>query len=80
MSYDERLVLFLLVAFAAFVTAHVALVAGLVMRKPWWRGMVALPVAPLAPYWGARAGMHKRSVAWVVCAALYVVLRLLASR
>jgi hypothetical protein len=75
---DELVVVSLVVAFAGLVTAHVALVAGLAARRPWWRALVALPVAPLAPYWGARAGMHKRWVAWMACAIAYVVLRLLA--
>ena len=78
MTRDELTVLLLVAAFAALVTAHVALVAGLVTRRPWWRALVALPVAPLAPYWGAREGMHKRTVAWVASLMAYAVLRLLA--
>jgi hypothetical protein len=78
MSPDERLVLLLLVAFAVFVTVHVAIVFGLALRPPRWRALVALTVAPLAPYWGARAGMHARVVVWGVSAAAYIVLLLLA--
>jgi len=78
MSSDLRLVLLLVASFGVFVTAHVALVFGLAVRHPRWRALVALPVAPLAPYWGARAGMHARVVVWGISAAAYIVLRLLA--
>jgi hypothetical protein len=77
--YDEILVLLLLAAFATFVTAHVALVYGLARRKPRWRALLALPALPLALYWGARAGMHVRVVAWVASAGAYAALRVLAS-
>jgi hypothetical protein len=77
---DERLLLLLLLSFAAFVTAHVALVFGLATRPPRWRALVALPALPLAPYWGARAGMHGRVVAWGISGAAYIVLRVLWAR
>jgi hypothetical protein len=80
MTPDERIVLALLVAFAAFVTAHVALVVGLATRPPRWRAPVALVVVPLAPYWGARAGMHARVVLWGVSGAAYILFRFLADR
>lgn len=77
MTRDELLLISLLAAFATFVTAHLALVFGLAARKPRWRAIPALAIPPLAPYWGARAGMHARVVAWVGSAVAYVVLRLL---
>ena len=80
MIHNELLVLWLLAAFATFVTAHVALVFGLAMRAPRWRALVALPIAPLAPYWGARAGMHVRAVLWVASAVAYIALRVIALR
>ena len=80
MTHDERTVLALLVAFATFVTAHVALVLGLLARTPRWRGLVALPVVPLAPYWGARAGMYARVAVWGISALAYIALRVIASR
>jgi hypothetical protein len=75
MTHDELLVLSLLAAFSTFVTAHLALVFGLALRKPWWRALLALPFAPLAPYWGARTGMYVRTVVWVVSALAYLALR-----
>ena len=77
-SHEEKLVLALLLAFALLLTAHVDLVWGLAWRRPWWRALVALPVAPLAPYWGARAGMHVRAAVWTASAIAYMVLRLMA--
>ena len=76
--HEERLVLALLASFAALLTAHVALVWGLAWRRPRWRALVALPLAPLAPYWGARSGMHVRVAVWGVSAVAYIVLRALA--
>jgi hypothetical protein len=76
--YNEKLVLALLAAFATLATAHVALVWGLAWRPPRWRALLALPLAPLAPYWGFREGMRFRSAIWLLSAATYIVLRLLA--
>jgi hypothetical protein len=80
LTHDEWAVASLVVAFASLVTAHVALVAGLAVRSPWWRAPAAAVVFPLAPYWGGRAGMHARSVVWVVSALAYAVCRWLAYR
>ena len=67
-------------SFAAFCTAHVALAASLAVRGPWWRGIVAFAVAPLAPYWGFRDGLRGRALAWTVSLALYTVAYALAAR
>ena len=79
MSRDELQVLLLVGAFASFVTAHVALVVGLAARSPRWRGLLALPVFPLAPYWGIRAEMYARVVLWVASAAAYVAIHATAA-
>ncbi len=65
--------LVLVVAFAALLTAHVTLAVGLVRRTPRWRALVALFVAPLAPWWGWRAHMRVRGAVWVAAAAVYGV-------
>jgi hypothetical protein len=54
------------------LVAHVTLVIGLLRREPWWRGLVALFVPPLAPYWGYEARLRKRVTLWVVSLALYL--------
>jgi len=67
-----RVVFFVLVlAFGALLTAHVTLAVGLVRRAPRWRALVALVVAPLAPWWGWQAHMRVRGALWVAAAAVY---------
>ena len=64
----------LVVAFAALVSTHATLAAGLLARRPRWRGLVALVVPPLAPWWGWQERMRVRGVLWIVCAVAYGVL------
>ena len=80
MTRDEWLTVTLVASFAALVTAHVALVAGLLARQPRWRALVAAIVPPLAPAWGLRGGMPGRTGLWVTSALAYGVVRWLASR
>lgn len=61
----------LVVAFAMVLTVHVTLATGLARRRPRWRGLVALVVAPLAPIWGWQAGMRVRAAVWIAAAATY---------
>jgi hypothetical protein len=71
---DAVLFATLTVAFAAWVTAHVAIAARLALgHKPRWRGAVALVVPPLAPMWGARAGLRKNVWIWAGSLAVYAV-------
>lgn len=76
---DVAVLVVLVVSFAAFVTAHLALSLALAMRPPRWQGPVALIVAPLAPFWGLKAGLRKRAVAWLVSVAVYAVARVVAA-
>jgi hypothetical protein len=77
---DVVLVILLVAGFAAFVTLHVFL-AGLLLfsHKPWWRGLVALIIPPLAPLWGFRAGQKRLSIAWLALLGIYVAARVVAS-
>jgi hypothetical protein len=68
----------LLVAFAALVTAHVTIAAGLVRRRPRARALLAFIVVPLAPYYAARAHMGVRAFAWVGALVVYVTAVVLA--
>ena len=64
----------LVLGFATLVTAHVALVARLVLReRPRWRGLVALVVPPLAVLWGFRAGWRRTATVWLVAVVVWVV-------
>jgi hypothetical protein len=60
-------------ALVGFAAAHVALVLGLAKRTTRLRVAAALVVAPLAPWWGYRAGMRARVLAWGACLALYAL-------
>lgn len=80
MSRDDLVASALVLSFALLVTAHVALVVGLATRPPRWRALVALFAAPLALYWGYKEGMRGRGAIWIVSAAAYGVMRILASR
>lgn len=63
----------LIVAFATLVTVHITLVFGLACRPRRWRGLLALVVAPLAPWWGWQARMRVRGALWVAAATVYGV-------
>jgi len=73
MKAELALVVVLVVAFAVLVTVHVTLAFGLLRRRPRWRGVVALFVAPLAPVWGWRERMRVRGVLWIAAAVVYGV-------
>jgi hypothetical protein len=59
-------------AFGLHVVAHVMLVIGLVKRRPWWRGVVACVVPPLAPFWGYEARLRGPVALWIVSLIMYV--------
>jgi hypothetical protein len=79
MKRDAIVAAAVVLAFAALVAAHVAIVASLARCSPRWRALAALVAAPLAPYWGWREGMRWRARVWVVAALAYGVARVLAS-
>lgn len=68
----------LVIAFALFITAHVAITYGLVFRKPRWRAPAALLIAPLAPYWAWREHMRIRAGIWCAALVLYAVATIVA--
>jgi hypothetical protein len=68
----------LVIAFALFITAHVAIVYGLARRPPRSRALVAFLVAPLAPYWAWREHMRVRAGVWTAALVLYVVATIIA--
>jgi hypothetical protein len=71
-SLDSALLVLLCVAVGLHLVAHVTLVIGLLRRKPWWRGLVALVVPPLAPFWGFEARLRGRVTLWVVTLVVYL--------
>ncbi len=71
----DRIVLgLLLFGFAGFVTSHVLSVLALTLsHRPRWRGLLALVVAPLAPFWLWRAGRRALPIVWAVTLVAYAV-------
>lgn len=79
MTRDEWVMVAVVIAFAAWITAHITIVAGLVARRPRWRALAALVIVPLAPFWGLRARMFVRSAIWIASAGVYGIARWLAA-
>lgn len=69
---DFALLGLLSVAVGLHLVAHVTLVIGLMRCGPWWHGLLALVVPPLAPYWGYEARLRKRVTLWVLSLVLYL--------
>jgi hypothetical protein len=80
MTRDDLVASALVLSFAVLVTVHVSLVARLAARAPRWKALVALLVAPLAPYWGAKQGRRVQAALWIASATAYVALRWLAAK
>ena len=64
-----------LISFAVglHLVAHVTLVIALLRRDPWWHGLVAFVVPPLAAYWGYEARLRGRVTLWITTLAIYLV-------
>lgn len=77
-SLDLALLGLICVAVGLHLVAHVTLVIGLLRRKPWWRGLVALLVPPLAAFWGYEA-MPRRVTLWLLTLAVYLASRTAAA-
>jgi uncharacterized membrane protein YdcZ (DUF606 family) len=60
-------------ALVAFLAAHTALIVFVFSRPPRYRGLVALAVPPLAPYWAWQGGLHARVYLWLTSLAAYTV-------
>ena len=69
---DFVLIGLLSVTVGLHLVAHVTLVIGLLRRDPWWYGLVALVVLPLAPYWGYEAKLRGRVTLWLTTLAVYL--------
>ena len=70
---DFAILATLLLAFGLLVTTHLALSVRLLFRSPWWRGLVALLVPPMAPYYGYESGLKIGAAVWLVAVFLYAV-------
>jgi hypothetical protein len=66
-------------ALAVFVTAHVAIVLGLVTKPPRWRAPLALVLPPLAFLWGKQAKMTALCRVWLGALLAYALTLALAT-
>ena len=80
MSRDELAAAVLIGSLATWEVLHVRLSMRLMRRQPRWRGIVALVIPPLAPYWAIRAGDRAHAIAWGVTLLAWGVARLLFAR
>ena len=75
---DVLLVIVVAAAFALMMTAQVAILAGMVRRKQWWRALSGLLMPPLSLYWAHREGMRVRGIVWLAASIVYVAMVALA--
>ena len=68
---DALIVGTLVLSFALFITAHVAITYGLAQRSPRWRAPIAFVVAPLAPFWAWHEHLRIRAGIWMSPLVLY---------
>jgi hypothetical protein len=71
-ALDLVLLTLICVAVGLHLVAHVTLVIGLLLRDPWWHGLLAFVVPPLAPYWGYEARLRGRVTLWITTLAVYL--------
>jgi hypothetical protein len=78
---DVAILATLVLAFATWVTVHVAISGRLLLRtRPRWRGIAALLMPPLAPLWAVRQGWRRPAGLWIGALVLYVLALLAAIR
>jgi hypothetical protein len=80
MTRDELLLGGLVLAFAIGITVHLAIVVGLLRRRPRWHAVAGLLLPPLGAYWAFVARMRIRASLFVAAAIGYAALRVLALR
>lgn len=78
---DTAVLIALLLAFATFVTVHVAIAVRLLARKgDRWRGALVLVVPPLAPLWSLQRGWRRAAVIWLSSVVVYSIALIAALR
>jgi len=69
---DLALMLGLATSLGLLLASHVALSVGLGALGPWYRGLIAFVVPPLAPFWGYNGKLHARSLLWILSLVTHV--------
>jgi hypothetical protein len=75
---DLTLLLLPPLSLGLLVTAHLAIVFGLLGQAPRWRALAALVLPPLALVWGSKAAMKGWCRVWLAAALTYAVTLVLA--
>jgi hypothetical protein len=75
---DLTLLLLPPLSLGLLVTAHLAIVFGLLGQSPRWRALAGLVVPPLAVVWGWKAEMKGWCRVWLAAALGYAVTLVLA--
>jgi hypothetical protein len=71
---DVVVLLLMVLGLGVLITAQLRLVFVLVFfEKPRWRGLLALLVPPLAPWFGWRAGRRWNAGVWLFAAVIYAL-------
>jgi len=77
---ETLLLAVLLVAFATWVTVHVAIAVRLVLAgTPRYRGVLAFFLPPLAPWWAWERRWRVSAGMWVGAVVVYAVVRAIAA-
>jgi hypothetical protein len=69
---DLALMFGLAASLGLLLASHVALSVGLALLGPWYRGLVAFLVPPLAPFWGYHGRLHARSSLWILSLVIHL--------
>ena len=70
---DLTLLLLPPLSLGLLVTAHLAIVIGLLGQRPRWRALAAFLVPPLAVVWGFKAEMTGWCRVWLGAALVYAI-------
>lgn len=71
-SVDLALTFGLSLSLGLLLASHVALSVGLALLGPWYRGVIAFVVPPLAPFWGYHGRLHRRALIWIIAVVVHL--------
>jgi hypothetical protein len=73
---DTLVLAALLLAFATFLTTHLSIVVRMLWRvRPWHRGVLAMLLPPLVPFWAWRERWKRMVYLWFGALVVYGIAR-----
>ncbi|HEX3778001.1 MAG TPA: hypothetical protein VHV51_26220 [Polyangiaceae bacterium] len=69
---DLALIIVLVLSAGVLLSTHVSLSVELARLGPWYRGLLAFVLPPLAPFWGYHGKLHTRSLIWIIAVTIHV--------